>query len=133
MSIERYKVGPRIAAAAKHGNTIYVAGTVADDAKLDAKGQTAQILRKIDEALAHFGSNKSKIVWANVWVSDIRHYDAMNAAWDAWLDKANAPARATVESRLATTELPRRDRRRRGRLTRPGARGRPRWGARPTG
>ena len=61
MSIERYKVGPRIAAAAKHGNTIYVAGTVADDGKLDAKGQTAQILRKIDEALAHF-SNKSKIV-----------------------------------------------------------------------
>ena len=88
MSIARYKVGPRIAAAAK----------------LDAKGQTAQILRKIDEALAHFGSNKSKIVWANVWVSDIRHYDAMNAAWDAWLDKANAPARATVESRLATTD-----------------------------
>jgi enamine deaminase RidA (YjgF/YER057c/UK114 family) len=104
MSIERYKVGPRIAAAAKHGNTIYVAGTVADDGKLDAKGQTAQILRKIDEALAHFGSNKSKIVWANVWVSDIRHYDAMNAAWDAWLDKANAPARATVEARLATTD-----------------------------
>ena len=83
MSIARYKVGPRIAAAAKHGDTIYVAGTVADDPKLDAKGQTAQILHKIDEALAHFGSNKSKIVWANVWVSDIRHYDGMNAAWDA--------------------------------------------------
>jgi enamine deaminase RidA (YjgF/YER057c/UK114 family) len=104
MTVERYKVGPRIAAATKHGDTIYVAGTVADDPKLDAKGQTAQILRKIDEALAHFGSNKSKIMWANVWVSDIRHYDAMNAAWDAWLDKPNAPARATVESRLATTD-----------------------------
>jgi enamine deaminase RidA (YjgF/YER057c/UK114 family) len=104
MNISRYKVGPRIAAAAKLGDTIYVAGTVADDTKLDAKGQTAQILRKIDEALAHFGSNKSKIVWANVWVSDIRHYDGMNAAWDAWLDKANAPARATVESRLATPD-----------------------------
>ena len=104
MSIARYKVGPRIAAAAKHGDTIYVAGTVADDPKLDAKGQAAQILHKIDEALAHFGSNKSKIVWANVWVSDIRHYDAMNAAWDAWLDKANAPARATVEARLATPD-----------------------------
>jgi len=104
MSIARYKVGPRIAAATKHGDTIYVAGTVADDTKLDAKGQTAQILRKIDEALTHFGSDKSKIVWANVWVSDIRHYDAMNAAWDAWLDKPNAPARATVETRLAATD-----------------------------
>jgi enamine deaminase RidA (YjgF/YER057c/UK114 family) len=104
MSIMRYKVGPRIAAAVKHGDTIYVAGTVADDTKLDARDQAAQILRKIDEALAHFSSNKSKIVWANVWVSDIRHYDAMNAAWDAWLDKANAPARATVESRLATPD-----------------------------
>ena len=103
MSVDRFKVGPRLSAAVRHGDTIYVAGTVADDTKLDAKGQTEQILRKIDEALKHFGSHKSKLVWANVWVSDIRHYDAMNAAWDAWLDKANAPARATVESRLAAT------------------------------
>lgn len=102
MSVARYKVGPRLSAAVKHGDTIYVAGTVADDTKLDARGQTEQILRKIDEALAHFGSNKSKLLWANVWVSDIRHYDAMNAAWDAWVDKANTPARATVEARLAT-------------------------------
>ncbi len=105
MTIARYKVGPRIAQAVKHGETIYVAGTVANDPKQDARGQTAQILRQIDEALAHFGSHKSKIVWANVWLSDMRHYDDMNAAWDAWLDKANAPARATVESRLARTDL----------------------------
>jgi enamine deaminase RidA (YjgF/YER057c/UK114 family) len=102
MSIERYKVGPRLAAAAKHADTIYVAGTVADDTKLDAKGQTEQILHKIDDALKHFGSHKSKIVWANVWVSDIRHYDGMNAAWDAWVEKGSTPARATVEARLAT-------------------------------
>ena len=78
MSIDRFKVGPRLSAAVKHGDTIYVAGTVADDTKLDAKGQTEQILRKIDDALKHFGSHKSKLVWANVWVSDIRHYDGMN-------------------------------------------------------
>ena len=102
MTIERYKVGPRLAAAVKHGDTIYVAGTVADDTKLDAKGQTEQILHKIDEALRHFGSSKSKLLWANVWVSDIRHYDGMNAAGDAWVEKGNTPARATVEARLAT-------------------------------
>ena len=102
MSIARYKVGPRIAAAAKLGDTIYVAGTVADDAKLDAKGQTAQILQKIDASLAAVGSDKSKLLSATVYVANMGIYADMNAAWDAWVDPANTPARATVEARLAS-------------------------------
>lgn len=101
MSIERYKVGPRLSQGVKHGDTIYVAGTVADDPSAGAKGQTEQILRKIDGVLAHFGSNKSKLLSATVWVSSMGLYDEMNAAWDAWVDPANTPARATVETRLA--------------------------------
>jgi enamine deaminase RidA (YjgF/YER057c/UK114 family) len=101
MSIERYKVGPRLSQGVKHGHTIYVAGTVADDPSAGAKGQTEQILRKIDGVLAHFGSNKSKLLSATVWVSSMGLYDEMNAAWDAWVDPANTPARATVETRLA--------------------------------
>jgi enamine deaminase RidA (YjgF/YER057c/UK114 family) len=101
MSITRHGVGPRLSQAVVHGNTVYLAGMVAGDASADAKGQTEQILKKIDETLAAVGSHKSKLLSANVFVADMRHFDQMNAAWDAWVDKANTPARATVEARLA--------------------------------
>ena len=101
MSIERYKVGPRLSQGVKHGNTVYVAGQVADDPSVGVKGQTEQILRKIDDVLAHFGSSKSKLLSATVWIANMGSFDEMNAAWDAWVDPANSPARATVECRLA--------------------------------
>jgi enamine deaminase RidA (YjgF/YER057c/UK114 family) len=101
MSIDRYNVGPRLSQAVRHAGTIYVAGTVADDPTQGAKEQTAQILRKIDGALAHFGSNKSKLLSATIWLANMGHFDEMNQAWDAWVDRNNTPARATVESRLA--------------------------------
>ena len=69
------------------------------------KGQTEQVLRKIDALLGHFGSHKSKLLSATVWLANMGSYDEMNAAWDAWVDAANTPARATVESRLARPGL----------------------------
>src|SRR5437867_13428967 len=101
MSIERYKVGPRLSQAVRHGDTIYVAGQVADDPSAEVKEQTEQILVKIDAALAHFGSHKSKVLSATVWLANMATYDDMNAAWDAWAAAGATPARATVESRLA--------------------------------
>ena len=101
MSIDRHGVGPRLSQGVKHGDTIYIAGQVADDPSAGAKAQTEQILRKIDAVLAHFGCNKSKLLSATVYVGSMGLYDEMNAAWDAWVDKANTPARATVEARLA--------------------------------
>ena len=101
MSIDRYNVGPRLSGAVRHAGTIYVAGTVADDSSAGVTVQTEQILRKIDTALGHFGSNKSKLLSATIWLANMGSYDDMNAAWDAWVDRANTPARATVESRLA--------------------------------
>jgi enamine deaminase RidA (YjgF/YER057c/UK114 family) len=65
------------------------------------KGQTEQILKKIDGLLAAAGTDKSKLLSVTVWLANIGSYDEMNAAWDAWLDRANPPARATVEARLA--------------------------------
>ena len=62
------------------------------------------VLKKIDGLLAKLGSNKSCLLSATIYLSDIRHFDAMNAAWDAWVDKANAPARATVQALLATPQ-----------------------------
>ena len=102
MPIQRIQPGKRLSAAVVHGDTIYLAGQIAGDASADVKGQTQQILKKIDETLAAVGSHKSKILSATVYVANMGVYGDMNAAWDAWVDPANTPARATVEARLAS-------------------------------
>jgi enamine deaminase RidA (YjgF/YER057c/UK114 family) len=98
--IKRINPGSRMSAAVLHDNTVYVAGQVAADAQ-DVKGQTELILKKIDSLLAAAGSSKSKLLSATVYLADIKTYEQMNAVWDAWVDPANSPARATVETRLA--------------------------------
>jgi len=101
MSIKRHGVGKRFSQAVVHGDTVYLAGMVAGDPTADTKGQTEQILEKIDETLAAVGSGKSKLLSATVYLANMATYGEMNAAWDAWVDPANMPARATVEARLA--------------------------------
>ena len=105
MTIERFKVGPRMSQAVVHGNTVYLAGQVAEDASADVAGQTRQILAKIDSLLAESGTDKSKLLSANVWLSDISTFDQMNEVWDAWVTPGSPPARACVESRLARPHL----------------------------
>jgi enamine deaminase RidA (YjgF/YER057c/UK114 family) len=101
MSITRHQVGPRLSQAVVHGDTVYLAGQVADDPSAPVKGQTEQILRKIDGLLRAAGSDRSKLLSATVWLANMGSFDEMNAAWDAWVDPTNTPARATVEARLA--------------------------------
>ena len=101
MSVQRIKPGPRMSQAVVHGNTVYLVGLTADDSSQDVKGQTAQILAKIDELLAEAGTDKSKLLSANIWLTDIGTWSQMNEAWDAWVSPGNAPARATVEAKLA--------------------------------
>ena len=101
MTIKRHDVGPRLSQAVVHGDTVYLAGMVAADPSADAKGQTQQILKKIDDLLAAAGTSKSKLLSATIWLADMRYFDDMNSVWDAWMDPANPPARATVEARLA--------------------------------
>jgi len=101
MTTQRLHVGPRLSQVVIHGGTVYTAGIVADDANADVGGQTGQILDKIDRYLKEAGSDKSRILMATIWLSDIRYYDEMNAVWDMWVPKGNSPARACVESRLA--------------------------------
>jgi len=105
MSIKRIDVGARMSGAVVHGNTVYLAGIVAGDPSADAKGQTEQILKKIDEHLTAVGSHKSRLLSATIYVANMGLYNDMNAAWDAWIDPANTPARATVEARLATPKF----------------------------
>jgi enamine deaminase RidA (YjgF/YER057c/UK114 family) len=101
MTIKRYDSGPRLSRMVTHDGIAYLAGLTADDTGADVKGQTAQILAKIDQYLAQAGTSKSKLLTAQIWLPDISTFNEMNAAWEAWIDPKNPPARATVESRLA--------------------------------
>ena len=101
MSIERFHVGPRLSDMAVHNGTIYLAGQVADDTSQDMKGQTRQILATIDKLLAEAGSDKTRILSATIYVTDMADFPAMNAAWDAWVVPGATPPRATVEAQLA--------------------------------
>jgi len=104
-SISRIGAGKRMSEAVIHGGKVYLAGVVAEAAKgMPVKEQTADILAQIDATLKKAGSNKTKILKANVWLADISTFADMNAAWDAWAVPGQTPARATVESKLAAPE-----------------------------
>jgi enamine deaminase RidA (YjgF/YER057c/UK114 family) len=105
MAIERHDIGPRMSKAVVHGNTVYLAGIVADNPK--GKGvseQTKDVLKQIDGFLAKAGTDKSKLLSANIWITDMANFAEMNAVWDAWVSPDNTPARATVEARLASPD-----------------------------
>ncbi|MCZ8271576.1 MAG: RidA family protein [Beijerinckiaceae bacterium] len=78
---------------------------VASDFTLDAEGQTRQIMDKIDALLAQAGMTKRNVISANIWLSDIVHYQAMNTVWDAWIDPACPPVRACVEARFSSPKI----------------------------
>jgi len=105
MSIERHEIGPRMSKVVVHGNTVYLAGIVADNPKgKSVTEQTKDILAQIDGFLARAGTNKSKLLSANIWITDMATFAEMNAVWDAWVSSGNTPARATVEAKLATPD-----------------------------
>ena len=101
MEIQRFDPGPRLSRAVVYGDTVYLAGLTADDLTQGVAGQTKQILTKIDGYLQKAGTDKSRLLTAQIWLSEIGTFDEMNSVWDVWIDKANPPARATVESKLA--------------------------------
>jgi enamine deaminase RidA (YjgF/YER057c/UK114 family) len=101
MGIERLHTNQRMSQTVTHGDTVYLAGQVASDATADVAGQTGQILTRIDELLAEVGSDKTKILMATIWLTDISTFAEMNEVWDAWVPEGAAPARACVESGLA--------------------------------
>jgi enamine deaminase RidA (YjgF/YER057c/UK114 family) len=101
MSIVRHKSNKYLSGAVEANGMVYVAGMTPDTLPASVKVQTAEVLRKIDELLAAAGSNKSKIVSATIWITDIRFRDEMNEVWVAWADPANLPARACITAQLA--------------------------------
>jgi enamine deaminase RidA (YjgF/YER057c/UK114 family) len=99
-TITRIDCGPRMSEAVILGNRIYCSGMIPEDTSADITGQVRQALAEIDALLAKGGSDKSKILTATIWLSDISDFAAMNRVWDAWVVAGHAPARATVEARL---------------------------------
>ncbi|PLZ00129.1 hypothetical protein CY652_22605 [Burkholderia sp. WAC0059] len=101
MQIQRFHVGPRLTHVVVYNGFAFTSGQVAEDPSQDVKGQTAQILARIDSLLADVGTDKRRILWANIWLADYTTFADMNEVWDRWVPEGCAPARACVESRLA--------------------------------
>ena len=106
MTIKRIGVGNRMSEAVVHGGIARLSGFVAEKAAgKSVKEQTQDILEQVDACLKECGTDKTKILKANIWITDIKTFSQMNEAWDAWVSKGNTPARATVESKLAAPGL----------------------------
>ena len=102
MTIKRIGVGPRMSKAVIHGQTIYVAGQVADKTKGGSvTDQTKEVLALIDAILAEAGSDKTKVLSATIYLPSMATFAEMNAVWDGWVVQGHTPARATVEAKLA--------------------------------
>jgi enamine deaminase RidA (YjgF/YER057c/UK114 family) len=104
MTIRRIEPGKRMSQASVHGNTVYLAGQVADDTAQDVAGQTRQVLAQIDKLLKEAGTDKSRILFAQIVLADIKTFADMNGVWDAWVAPGNPPARATIEAKLVAPE-----------------------------
>ena len=106
MQIKRLHTLARMSQVVIHGDTVYTAGQVAQDAPGEPVAvQTQNILDRIDRLLDEAGTDKSKLLSATIWLSDMGKFDEMNAVWDAWVSPGNAPCRACVESRLASPKF----------------------------
>ena len=105
MSIKRIGVGPRMSKAVVHGHTVYLAGQVAEKtAGKSVAEQTHEILGIVDALLAEAGTDKTRVLSANIWLVDIASFTEMNGEWDKWVPQGHTPARATVEAKLAAPQ-----------------------------
>ena len=102
MSIERHESSGHLSKVVEHNGTVYVAGTTAKDKTVGMKEQTVQVLAAIDGLLAKGGTNKSKLLAATVYISDMAQKQAMNKAWLDWIDPKNPPTRACVAVELGS-------------------------------
>ncbi len=101
--ITRIETGPRMSQAAIHNGLVYLAGQVAKPGAPVAE-QTEAVLAEIDRLLAAAGSDKTRILTAQIWMADMADFAEMNRVWDQWVPQGHTPARATGESKLATPD-----------------------------
>ena len=103
-NITRVNVGKRLSDMAVYNGVAYLAGQVADDSSQDITGQTRQILATIDKLLATAGTDKTRLLMVQIMVANMKEFDGMNKAWDAWVPAGSTPPRATIEARLASPD-----------------------------
>lgn len=103
MTITRIDPGARMSQAVIHNGTVYLAGQVGEPGTSVAE-QTAFALKEVDDLLAQAGTDKSRILSATIWLVDMADFGTMNGVWEAWIDPANPPARATGEVKLASPD-----------------------------
>jgi enamine deaminase RidA (YjgF/YER057c/UK114 family) len=101
MTLQRFDVGARMSEMAVHQGVVYLAGQVANDAAADITAQTVQVLAAVDALLARAGTDKTRILRAQIYLADMADFAAMNAVWDEWVPPGHAPPRATVQAALA--------------------------------
>ena len=101
--ITRIECGNRMSMAVVHNGIVYLAGQVGKPGD-NVTDQTREVLAQIDRLLAEAGTDKTRILSAQIWLADMANFAEMNAVWDAWVPQGNCPARATGESKLATPD-----------------------------
>ena len=106
MKVERFHVGTRLSEMAIHHGTVYLAGQIAEDTSADIAGQTAQVLSSIDRLLTEAGTDKTRILMAQIIITDMRLFGDLNRAWEAWVTPGNTPPRATIEAKLNGSKNP---------------------------
>ena len=99
--ITRFHVGARLSESAVFNGVVYLAGMVPEAGDTDIEGQTRDVLNQIEQRLREAGSDKSRLLRVQIYLSNIDDIQAMNTVWDAWVTPSNTPPRATVEARLA--------------------------------
>jgi enamine deaminase RidA (YjgF/YER057c/UK114 family) len=103
--ITRYEPNGRLNKVVIANGFAFLSGITAKDTSGDAGAQTADILKQIDGYLVQAGTSKDKLVSANIWLSTMSDAAGMNEVWQSWIDPETAPARATVESKLASPDI----------------------------
>ena len=103
MALKRIQVGNRMSQAVVHGDTVYTAGQVAQGDTIAE--QTEKILAGIDALLAEAGTDKTKLISATIWITNMDHFQEMNAVWDAWVAPGETPGRACVEAKLVSPKF----------------------------
>jgi enamine deaminase RidA (YjgF/YER057c/UK114 family) len=102
--IIRTDANPILSKAVEYHGFVYLQGMVASDLTKDITGQTEDVLAQIDAALETHGTDKTRLLTAQIWVKNITDREAMNKVWSAWLPEGGAPARACVGAVLASPD-----------------------------